>query len=251
MDSLPDTTQMQPRCSSPTGAKRPRHGRLLTLDDLDRRTRAYQRATGLRDQLIEDLGGAAQVSIAQRELAERTAVTSAMLVDFEARWLSGEPIDVNAYFTGQNAQRRNLQTLGLERRHKDVTPSLARFINAIPEPLAAPYRANEPEEAFILPEEPAAIPEPLQHALGVIPAGVTDGEPGTVISPGFPLAEPEPMPGQRYQVEDSRGFLVYSPRSDGEPRYAIIDADGSLMGYAMSRAEGERLALKLRPMRLL
>jgi hypothetical protein len=96
--------------------------RLLTLQDLDSRTRACKHALGLRNGFLSDLGGEDRASIAQRELAQRASVLGAMLEDAETRWLRGEPVQLAEFCTLVNAQRRVLADIGLERRARDVTP---------------------------------------------------------------------------------------------------------------------------------
>ena len=102
--------------------------RLLCLDDLDRRTRACKQALSLRDGFLSDLGGEDYASTAQRELAQRAAILGAMLEDQEARYLQGEPVELAEFCTLVNAQRRVLSDIGLDRRQRDVTPSLGEYI---------------------------------------------------------------------------------------------------------------------------
>lgn len=104
--------------------------RLLTLADLDGRTRAAQHALELRASILSDLGGQEHTSIAQRELAQRAAILGAALEDIETRWLKGNPIELKEYATLINAQRRVLSDLGLERGPRDVTPSLAQYLES-------------------------------------------------------------------------------------------------------------------------
>ena len=91
--------------------------RLLTLDDLDRRTAAYRETRKLIDEIETDLGGGERLSTGERQLVQRAAVLGAVLTDTESRWIEGEPIDATAYCTIVNAQRRVLETIGLRRRH--------------------------------------------------------------------------------------------------------------------------------------
>jgi glutathione S-transferase len=100
----------------------------LTLADIDRRTRAFQAAERLLGELIVDLGGEARASAGEREIAQRAAVLGSLIEDIEARWLRGETIALGDYLAATNAQRRLLATLGLERRARDVTPSLDRYL---------------------------------------------------------------------------------------------------------------------------
>lgn len=102
--------------------------RLLSLADLDQRTRAYQRTRDLIEEIEADLGGAAQLSVGARQLIQRAAVTGALLEDQEARWLAGEAIDPALYATLGNAQRRLFESVGLRRVPRDVTPSLKDYL---------------------------------------------------------------------------------------------------------------------------
>jgi hypothetical protein len=129
-----DATNMQQPCEQkrqpsdqlPHRARRTRKGRarLLTLDSLDGRTAAAHAVRQNIDTLTSDLGGDDQLSEGQRQLVQRAAVCGAIIADFEARWVAGEPIPLNEYLAAVNVQRRVLATLGLERRSRDVTPSL-------------------------------------------------------------------------------------------------------------------------------
>lgn len=101
---------------------------LLSLGDLDGRTLAAKQARQLIDDLESDLGGRDRLSAAERELIQRAALAGAMLQDLETRYLMGRGIDVAAYSTLANAQRRLLATVGLKRRPRDVTPDLSAYI---------------------------------------------------------------------------------------------------------------------------
>jgi hypothetical protein len=102
--------------------------RLLRLDDIDRRTAAYRETAELISALEADLGGRDQVSTARLQIVESAGVASAMRKDLAARWLSGEPVDVAAYCTLANAERRLYETVGLDPRPRDVTPSVAAYV---------------------------------------------------------------------------------------------------------------------------
>lgn len=97
--------------------------RPLSLADIDRRTAAFRNSQALLADILSDLGGAANASAGQRELAQRAAVLAAMIADSEARWLRGDIIDLGNYLASVNAHRRVLATLGLERRARNVTLS--------------------------------------------------------------------------------------------------------------------------------
>lgn len=102
--------------------------RLLSLADLDGRSTAAKSARALIVQLESDLGGADRLSAGERVLVHRAAVATAMAEHFEAQWLSGRPVDITGYCTLTNALHRLLKTVGLERRARDVTPDLSKYI---------------------------------------------------------------------------------------------------------------------------
>lgn len=101
---------------------------LLTFDQLDGRTVAAKKAKALIAELESDLGGADRLSAGEREIVQRAALAAAMIEHMEAAWLSGTGLDVTAYNALVNNQRRLLETLGLKRRPRDVTPDLADYI---------------------------------------------------------------------------------------------------------------------------
>lgn len=102
--------------------------RLLTLDQLDHRTAAAKRCRDLIATIELDLGGGDRLSTGERQIIQRAAITGAVLEDIETRWLAGEPIDPALYATLGNAQRRLLETIGLRRRARDVTPSVDEYV---------------------------------------------------------------------------------------------------------------------------
>jgi hypothetical protein len=104
--------------------------RLLCLSDLDKRTVAYRRVELAISHIENDLGGAARLSTAQSQLIRHAALTSAMLEDMSAKWLSGEPIDPVQFCTLANCERRAYEAVGIERKPRDVTPKLPEYLAA-------------------------------------------------------------------------------------------------------------------------
>jgi hypothetical protein len=100
------------------------------LNQLDGRTLPAKNARALIAEFESDLGGADRLSAAEREIIKRAALASAMIEHMETAWLAGQPLDVTAYTALVNVQRRLLATVGLERRARDVTPDLARYIES-------------------------------------------------------------------------------------------------------------------------
>ena len=121
---MPQDTKAKPQGSTAGKA------RLLTLDDLDRRTQAYQRTAEILEGVMSDMGGAEHCTTLQRSLAESVAVMGAMIRDLEVRFLKGEAVDITEYTSLINARRREATTIGLERKSRDVTPSLAEYVRS-------------------------------------------------------------------------------------------------------------------------
>jgi hypothetical protein len=90
---------------------------LLVLDDLDQRTRAAKLARQYRDDLISDLGGADRITSAQNALAQRAATLHAVLIDHEARYLSGAGLDLSSYLAASGEFRRVAMCLGIAERY--------------------------------------------------------------------------------------------------------------------------------------
>jgi hypothetical protein len=60
--------------------------------------------------------------------------------------LLGEPVDPALYATLSNAERRLLETVGLKRRSRDVTPDLREYLaSRHAKPAASPSNANREE----------------------------------------------------------------------------------------------------------
>lgn len=136
---------MQAGSASGAGPK----AKLLTLADLDGRTRAAQAVKQTITAIEGDLGGGDHLSTAEQQIIKRAAITGGMLEDLAARWLMGEPVDPGTYATLSNAERRLLETVGLKRRARDIVPSLASYIEAKrvsghAKPAESPSAANQP-----------------------------------------------------------------------------------------------------------
>lgn len=97
------------------------------LDTLDGRT---QTARVLRQRLAEiqsDLGGADQLSYAQRSLARRAVWLEAWIETQEANAADGEKIEIGQQVSALNSLIGILKTLGLERKASQV-PDLATYL---------------------------------------------------------------------------------------------------------------------------
>ena len=125
-----DSDEME--AGSPPAKRRSRAKkvRLLTLDDLDDRTRAAQVVREMRGEIIADLGGETNLSTLERSAVDHVALTAGMIRDVGVRWLKGDDVDPAAVATLANAFNRTAAILGWQRRAKDINPpSLRDYVN--------------------------------------------------------------------------------------------------------------------------
>jgi len=104
--------------------------RLLSLADLDRRTRVAQQARELVEAICGDLGGEDRLSTLERLQAENAAMTATVLRDMQCRWLKGEEVSTSELATVENTFNRTAAALGTQRRPRDVIEELSTFIES-------------------------------------------------------------------------------------------------------------------------
>ena len=104
--------------------------RLISLTDLDQRSRAYNMAISSKAAITTDLGGESELSEIEKLLVEQAALSSVVVKDAYTRWLAGEPIPLPELSVMQNAFLRIANSLGLRRRAKDITHDLNSYLEA-------------------------------------------------------------------------------------------------------------------------
>lgn len=110
----------------PEGRTRKGNGAIV-LPGLDGRSHQARRFKEILAALSADLGGG--LTEAQQAIAARAATLAIWCEAAESDFANGQPFDVATYATSANAMRRLLADLGLERRARDVTPTLAQYLN--------------------------------------------------------------------------------------------------------------------------
>jgi hypothetical protein len=100
-----------------------------TLEKLDRRSVEFKRYEDIRAALVSDRGGEAAVSTAEAQIADKAAFIAMTLEGMQIASLAGEDIDLQRYGELTDRLRRNLESIGLERKAKDVTP-LSEYLRA-------------------------------------------------------------------------------------------------------------------------
>jgi hypothetical protein len=109
----------------PEGRSRVGNGKAV-LPDVDGRTAEMRRYKEIYAQLIDDLGG--DPSEAQDIIARRATTLALWCESAEADMANGAKLDIAAFTTAANSLRRLLSDLGLERKMRDVTPGVDRYL---------------------------------------------------------------------------------------------------------------------------
>jgi hypothetical protein len=102
------------------------------LADLDHRGAWARRLKDLIGGQVADLGGEEMVSEAEKVLVRRAAMLTLQLELMEQRFAANEageasPKQIETYQRCTNTLRRTLESLGLKRRAKDLTPTLEEY----------------------------------------------------------------------------------------------------------------------------
>jgi hypothetical protein len=125
-----DAPEIAPR----KGRSRVSNGSVL-IEGVDGRSPWVRRCRDVIREHIADLGGADNTSAAERSIIRRAAVLTTELEQLEARFATvGEASadDLDLYQRTAGNLRRLLEAVGLQRRAKDVTPSLTEYLASLP-----------------------------------------------------------------------------------------------------------------------
>ena len=122
--------------SSELASKRPqsrvtslaRRGVASWLDGGDKRGPVARRFRDLVALVTSDLGGPTELSEAQRQIIRRIASLAVWCESQEARMADGDEVNINEFQRASNSLRRLCESIGLQRRAKDVTPSLNEYM---------------------------------------------------------------------------------------------------------------------------
>jgi hypothetical protein len=106
------------------------------LPGLDGRSATARRFRDLVNAFIADMGGLDSCSEIRLGLLRRLAATTVQAEILEARMVNGETIDIATLCTLASTTVRLSQRLGLERRTRNVTPSLGQYLAARTAPAA-------------------------------------------------------------------------------------------------------------------
>jgi hypothetical protein len=122
-----------PKERSPSAA-RPAHvksavstGRRLFVDG-DGRSPWARRYRDLIELHADDLGGLSSLSEAQHSIVKRISSLTCEIEAMEGRMSSSTSVNLDVYVRSVGLLRRLLETIGLERKARDVTPSLSDYV---------------------------------------------------------------------------------------------------------------------------
>ena len=122
-----DATEERSTSGEEAGRTRAGKIRLRTLSDIDARTAAYRRFAELVTSYSSDLGD--DLSTAESAIVQRIVSLQVWLENAEVVYAETGELDIATYTTASNAMRRLLTDIGLQRRARDVTPDLHRYVN--------------------------------------------------------------------------------------------------------------------------
>jgi hypothetical protein len=96
--------------------------RLLSLDNIDGRTRGAQTLHANIAAIESELGGGDHLAAGVRRIIGRAVLAGLMAEDISVRWLLGESIDPAVFTALANTELTLLESIGLKRQPRDVTP---------------------------------------------------------------------------------------------------------------------------------
>jgi hypothetical protein len=98
-----------------------------TLPDTDGRLRIARRFRDIAAAILVDQGGAELCSESRRQLIRRFSAACVLAEDLEGRLARGEEIDVERHALLCTLTRL-AQRIGIDRRAKNITPSLSEYL---------------------------------------------------------------------------------------------------------------------------
>ena len=108
------------------------NGRALFDEGVDGRGSWPRRLRDLLVLHVNDLGGEDIVTAAERSIIRRVATITVELELLEKKFALSDGAaagDLALYLTAANTLRRLLETVGLQRRSRDITPTLSDYLN--------------------------------------------------------------------------------------------------------------------------
>jgi hypothetical protein len=98
------------------------------LPDVDGRCAVARRYRDIATQIIVDMGGASQCAEARLQLIRRFAAAAVLAEQMEAQLANGLSINIADHALLTSILVRLAQRIGIDRRSRDITPSLSEYL---------------------------------------------------------------------------------------------------------------------------
>jgi hypothetical protein len=121
------TQRRMPALVSPTQRSRVTTGKAMFVEG-DGRGPWARRRRDLEALFADDMGGASTLTEFQLSLVATAGTLRLELERLEGRMSMGEPVDIDLYARVAGHFRRICETLGIERRKRDITPTLGEIL---------------------------------------------------------------------------------------------------------------------------
>jgi hypothetical protein len=126
--SVKPTASRVPTAGKAQARSRLSHGRHV-LPDVDGRSVVARQYRDIIGAVVSDQGGAEHLSEARLQLIRRFSAASVLAEQMEARLARGEQINIQEYSLLVSTMVRVAQRIGIERRARNVTPSLEQYLS--------------------------------------------------------------------------------------------------------------------------
>jgi len=128
METIANIAALKPTDRRKSQAKsRVSNGRDI-LPHVDGRSLIARRYRDVVAAIMVDQAGAAQCSEARKQLIRRFAAAAVLAEQMEARLANGEEISIERHAALSSTLVRIAQRIGLDRRAKNITPSLSDYL---------------------------------------------------------------------------------------------------------------------------
>jgi hypothetical protein len=142
MEPAPNSPPVRPKVARDPQRSRVTNGGRLLPGIVDERSAWVRRCKDLIHEHVGDLGGVDNVSVAERSIVRRAAVLTTELERLEAKFAAAgqaSEADIDLYIRGAGGLRRLLESVGLQRRARDVTtPSIEQYAQHVRDRSEAP-----------------------------------------------------------------------------------------------------------------
>jgi hypothetical protein len=115
-----------PARAKPEARSRVSNGKAVFLDSVDGRSALARRYRDILAQLVSDIGG--DPSEAESIICRRAATLAVWCEQSESAMAGGTPLNIGEFTTAVNTLHRLVCTLGLERRARDIMPTLQGYL---------------------------------------------------------------------------------------------------------------------------